>query len=66
MKNKYQIRIFVGNPRNNQTIECDSKRDAVETAEQYTGDDPGSRLLIYRNGEVIASRSLTESRLSWS
>lgn len=65
MKNEYSIRIFVANPRNNHTINCDNKRDAVETAKMHTGDDPGGRLIIYRNGEVMAFRSLTESRLSW-
>lgn len=62
MTNKYAVKIYGCNPRNNETLFCDTKAEAIQTAKNYCGD---IEIHIVKNGEIVASKNGEESRLHW-
>ncbi len=57
MKNKYTVKHYYSNPRNNRTVECTTKSAAWHEGKIMTADshrDGCSEIL--RNGEIIAKR----------
>jgi hypothetical protein len=62
---KYSVKIYGSNPRNNETIECDSKTEAVAEMKKHASDDAGDVCKLYENDTCIAYRELNKKNISW-
>lgn len=65
MTDKYTVRHFWPNPRNNEELNGLNKSDAIAEAKKMTSDDRGASSSIYRNGVLVADRDWTKKNLSW-
>jgi len=66
MKNKYLVRHYSANPRNNSSAEFSDKTAALEDLRKMTSDQANSGTSsMFRNGELIAYRDWDKVRVSW-
>jgi len=69
MKNKWTVRYWPQNPRNQTTKEAASRAEAASMARDMIGSEPTGEpcgmVTIEKNGEQVATAKCTAKRLNW-
>lgn len=65
MKNKYEVKIYTANPRNNFTVACESLNEAKTKMKNYESSEAVDCAKLYRDGECIAFREFDQKNITW-
>jgi hypothetical protein len=66
MKYEWTVKHYHRNPRQNETVDCDTKADAIAELQKCTTDsDTGENSILYCNGERVAYREWHKKNIDW-
>lgn len=66
MKYEWTVKHYHQNPRQNETVNCDTKAEAITELQSHTSEDAnGQNSILYCNGERVAYRDWDKKNINW-